>query len=87
MVVMVMVLMVALVMVLVKEMKADIYRASALHGNASVKKVSIDRSHPIHPTAVLKKKLYLISLKYLTEIFVIITLLHLITSCKKGFLI
>ena len=65
MVALVMVVMVALLMVLVKEMKADIYRASALHGNASVKKVSIDRSHPIHPTAVLKKKPYLISLKSL----------------------
>ena len=65
MVALLMLLMVALVMVLVKEMEADIYRASALHGNASVKKVSIDRSHPIHPTAVLKKKHDLISLKSL----------------------
>ena len=61
----VMVALVMVVMVLVKEMKADIYRASALHGNASVKKVSIDRTHQIHPTAVLKKKHDLIALKSL----------------------
>ena len=61
----VMVALVMVVMVLVKEMKADIYRASALHGNASVKKVSIDRTHPIHPTAVLNKKHDLILLKSL----------------------
>ena len=60
-----MVALVMLLMVLVKEMKADIYQASALHGNASVKKVSIDRTPPIHPTAVLKKKHDLISLKSL----------------------
>ena len=63
--VLVMLVMAALVMVLVKEMKADIYQASALHGNASVKKVSIDRTHPIHPTAVLNKKHDLILLKSL----------------------
>ena len=62
---MVALVMVALLMVLVKEMKADIYRASALHGNASVKKVSIDRTHPIHATAVLNKKHDLILLKSL----------------------
>ena len=69
-----MVALVMLVMVaLMKGMKADMYQASALHGDASIKKVSIDSTHPSHPTAVLKKKAFfdpaqIFVDKYLTEI-------------------